>query len=381
MYVDALRLSAKDQSELFARLDAAGAAFKGGDRRLEARHAYRIVEGLFVQINHPGGSVGHFIVRPRDLSSTGMSFLHGNYVHADSRLIVSLRSLSGHASSVTGRVARCQHVRGRIHEVGVRFDTTLNIGDFVVELAQAETGSQSTELPRLAGALLYVEDSTIDTELLRFYLRSQEVSLTAVSDWAAASAQLENGRFDAALLDADLPGLDLAQVVKTMSVKGRDAAVIALTAHEDEAALAALKGHGVAGVLVKPYSAESLFAALSACLPPASGGDRLASSMWSNEAMRPLIVSFVNDAQEKLRKIEQMVETGDSASLLQLVVEIKAAAGSFGYEKLQHVARDLHQLAKAQTPVDQIRKKVFELSRLADAARRHVEREAQAEAK
>lgn len=67
-----------------------------------------------------------FLVPTRDISATGLSFLHGGFVHVGTRCTVQLITMHGTWNEVPAVVVRCQYVEGGVHEVAVRFDREID---------------------------------------------------------------------------------------------------------------------------------------------------------------------------------------------------------------------------------------------------------------
>lgn len=57
-----------------------------------------------------------------------MAFLHCSFLYPGSIISATLRTRDGEQMSVTGKVVRCEHVSGRVHEVGVKLDQAIDPG-------------------------------------------------------------------------------------------------------------------------------------------------------------------------------------------------------------------------------------------------------------
>ncbi len=101
------------------------------ERRRAVRHTYRVDEGLEIKVKHPSGSAATHHMRPRNLSATGISFLHTGYLHVNTSCTIHLRLLDGEKAAVCGHVVRCDHIRGVVHDVGLRFSEPIPVVDFV----------------------------------------------------------------------------------------------------------------------------------------------------------------------------------------------------------------------------------------------------------
>lgn len=70
-----------------------------------------------------------FIVPTRNISRGGMSFLHGQMMHIGQPCSIDLATNDGNWMTVDGVVVRCRHVRGMIHEIGLKFNSLINLED------------------------------------------------------------------------------------------------------------------------------------------------------------------------------------------------------------------------------------------------------------
>jgi hypothetical protein len=95
-------------------------------QRVHARWPFR---KLYIQldIQHPGGTATTLRVASRNLSRSGIGLLHSTFIHAKSPCIVHLPGVDGQVRAVPGVMARCTHRGGRVHELGVRFDTQIDL--------------------------------------------------------------------------------------------------------------------------------------------------------------------------------------------------------------------------------------------------------------
>jgi hypothetical protein len=137
--IDTLRLSAKDWDQVQALLETArdNGGFGHCDQRREPRFPYRLDSSVLVEVMHPGGSRVRYLVRPRNLSRSGLGFLHGNFIYTGTRCVVMLMTHDGAAVPCTARVVRCRHIQGKVHGVGIKFDRALGSLDDFLSAAEA----------------------------------------------------------------------------------------------------------------------------------------------------------------------------------------------------------------------------------------------------
>jgi signal transduction histidine kinase/CheY-like chemotaxis protein len=142
---------------------------------------------------------------------------------------------------------------------------------FVVRLPlqRCHCGECSTRAPQpvpaVAGKrLLLVEDDPVVSDVISGLLRERGHVVTAVGDGLTAMMELSRSRFDAMLLDLDLPvvdGFQVARMVRRMEAVG-DIPIVAVTARSAGDEVTAIKEAGMDALLRKPMTGDDLDTAL-----------------------------------------------------------------------------------------------------------------------
>jgi len=109
--------------------------------------------------------------------------------------------------------------------------------------------------------ILAVDDSKVVHELVRYALETVAGwEVVAAESGAAALALDQTGRFDAILLDVEMPEMD--GPATAAALRARDPShgtpIVFLTGHDDPAEQARLQASGVAGVVAKPFDSTQL---------------------------------------------------------------------------------------------------------------------------
>ena len=110
--------------------------------------------------------------------------------------------------------------------------------------------------------LLLVEDDPIVAEVVQGLLREQGHAVTHVAHGLAALSEVATQRFDAALLDLDLPGLDGIALARMLRAQGFVAPLLAVTARSDADAETLARAAGFDDFLRKPVTGAQLAEAL-----------------------------------------------------------------------------------------------------------------------
>jgi len=118
----------------------------------------------------------------------------------------------------------------------------------------------------MAHRVLLIDDDARLSELLHEYLANNEVHLTHAPDGARGLAALEQGAFDAVLLDVMMPGMNGLEVVKRIRAKWATTPVIMLTAKGDDVDRVIGLEMGADDYVPKPYYPRELLARLRAIL-------------------------------------------------------------------------------------------------------------------
>ena len=148
---------------------------------------------------------------------------------------------------------------------GTRFSVELPLA--TASITQAPSVAAPSSGAVRARDLLLVEDDPTVAEVIAGLLRAQGHRVTHVAHGLAALTETAGARFDAALLDLDLPGLDGLALARQLRAQGFSAPLLAVTARADAQAEPLAREAGFDGFLRKPVTGDMLAEALAALLP------------------------------------------------------------------------------------------------------------------
>lgn len=117
----------------------------------------------------------------------------------------------------------------------------------------------------MASRVLLIDDDVRLPDLLRSYLEQNGVALSHAPDGARGLVMLEQGAYDAVLLDVMMPGMDGLEVCRKIRGKS-NVPVIMLTARGDETDRVVGLELGADDYVGKPFSPRELLARLRAVL-------------------------------------------------------------------------------------------------------------------
>ena len=250
-------------------------------------------------------------------------------------------------------------------------DSTPGVGSlFSLTLAFEPGGPKApaTAAPAHAGgrpippkAMLLVEDNEINQLVTRTFLERDGHTVTIVTDGRQAVEAVAAGRYDLVLMDVSLPGMDGLEATRRIRALGDPQRaripIIATSAHVFHSEIAQHLDAGMDAFVAKPLSPESLFAAIELVLsggerrvfPPAHAGgvgpgDRPADEAaliqlgvlqgdldaLGAERVRRLVDLFLETTPQKIRLLQDAVESGDLSAVGSNAHHLKSSADTLG---------------------------------------------------
>ncbi|MGY2875091.1 signal transduction histidine kinase/DNA-binding NarL/FixJ family response regulator [Marmoricola sp. URHA0025 HA25] len=238
----------------------------------------------------------------------------------------------------------------------------------------APTPSSPAE-DRVGGHVLVVEDNEVNQLVAAGMLKVLGYTCELASDGAAAAARATTGRFDAILMDLQMPRLDgfaATRLIRQAEAPGVHVPIVALTASavagERERCLAA----GMTGFLAKPVGVDALGRVLREQLGPrrrAAGSPTTTTAAGPRAVDRPpgstldtsrldelaemgvaavplierAIDHFVDGAAESIEELRAAMADGDAAALRSAAHRLKGSAANLGAVRVADFAFDLEQ--------------------------------------
>ncbi|MCC5828623.1 MAG: hypothetical protein JJU36_04170, partial [Phycisphaeraceae bacterium] len=346
---DLLRLSDREQHEILRRLDSQAGVASSTSRREDPRYPFRPAGGLMVGIEHPGRSQLRCLVRPRSLSRSGIGFLHGSFVYPGSPCFVILKSRANGGSAangaevVRGTVRHCRLIGGRIHEVGVKFDRPINLEDFL-DPEDAESGGFADTGPEsLDGHILLLDACDVQRELMRFQLVEAGAQVQSAANAQEAMQRIKEHETELLVVNLrEVSGESLANI-KAIRHVGYSGPVVVWLATCKPLIARRFMQFGADLILDQSCGFETLRGALNRFLRKTGrgghDGSKLLSTHWTNEAIRPLILRYLEALEDLLVKLEEAISGGCHGRADKLCQEIAGQAQTFGFPAIVQTTR------------------------------------------
>ncbi|CAG0995944.1 hypothetical protein PHYC_02562 [Phycisphaerales bacterium] len=328
-------------------------------RREFSRWAYRHA-GINVHLTHPGGSTTTQRLAGRNVSRGGVALLHSGFVHPGTKCRVEMIRRDGTLKDVAGEVARCQHRRGMLHELGIRFEKQINLREFVPPVGNTPLYSIERICPeRLQGRVLHAEDSTLETRIVAHYLRDTCVKLVTVGRGDHAITTAAEG-FDLVLVNFALPDMTGAQLIKELRAKGETVPALILTADPVASMNENLWEVHKVGLVQKPYTQEQLLRAMGERLLIDDRTEKSAAVTEMARGAADLLEGFADQLESALAK-------DDLSRAIDIAARLQGNATALGLSHVAAAAEVAHGLLPT---LSSLRQEPRLLQELASACRR-----------
>lgn len=310
-------------------------------RRVYARWSYRNPR-IEMNIKHPGGTESTINVASRDISCQGMSLLHCSYLYPGSEVTVNLPRAGQETVEkvVYGKIARCIHLHGRLHEVGVCFDDIMDVRSLLAfsDNDDARFVIETIDPEKLEGCIVCLEDSALDQKLIQHYLRSTRLRIRFPENVETA---VQHAREGCQLFLADIHlanGESGFDAIEKINAEMPSIPIVVLTSDVSKQVRERVDKLRIAGLLKKPLDATTLLRALAEYMYARTivkGFDQGRTAEVEDTSFHE---AFVRSLGEESDKIVEMISKDDHLNTYATCLQIKASAPQAGLDDLAHVA-------------------------------------------
>lgn len=328
-----LGMTVQDVAALLNRLDEADRENEARGRKTPRkfrRRTYRIAS-LPVEMIGPGGAGTAVMMVCRNLSSGGLAALHNSFVHPGTKVLVTLKHISRGPTVLSAKVTHSQHLKGVVHQVGIRFEQPIKPGDYI-KMDQLEDWFSLEAVPpeELRGCLVVVGSSEIEQRLIQNFLQGTDVRLRCADDEKTALAYAADGA-DLLIADPDQGKLELDSFFAAMNDAGVATTVVVATARSKDERQRWLREFEPAAIVAKPMTKSLFLRAVAEFLIVGRSGTATVSSMLGQDERASLLPAFVRSLNESAADMRSLMERRDADSLRAMCAQIAKAAPGMGF--------------------------------------------------
>jgi signal transduction histidine kinase/DNA-binding response OmpR family regulator len=252
---------------------------------------------------------------------------------------------------------------------GSTFAATIGVGDigelelmYEMEEPDDTTDSETTVLQRdkFAGTVLLAEDTPENQQLIKLQLNKAGIDVVLANNGReAVDAALER-EFDLILMDIQMPVLHGLDAIRLLRHAGYSNPIVALTANTSQSDRDECLDAGADDFLTKPIDFSKFFNVLTVYIPQRDGksGVSVVSALppvdtleeepplFEDEEMKKLLDAFLSNLPYLVQSIQQAVIARDWEQLKSLSHQLKGLGGSFGYDYLSEIAKNIYLCAR-----------------------------------
>ncbi len=303
-----------------------------------------------LQLHQSAGQKITLPVATRNISRNGICILHSAYIHKGTECSVLIKTDGNDPQLVPGTVKRCNHITGRIHEVGIQFEHMISTKDLLgLDPLHEAYSLERVDPTRLHGSVLIVSTSDLDRELLLMCLEDTNLAINTAETIENAVARAKRGT-DLIITDYHLGEHTAPQLMESLRKEECDLSIVVLTSDKSEPTLDIIRQCGACGILSKPTNKDRLLQALAEFLHADGDGGPLYTSLSSEDAVYPLLVKFVSQISRMALNLEKALREDDQQGCMEIVRTLSGTAAPLGFPVISTLAMTVERKLAGTTP-------------------------------
>jgi len=346
------------KTELDTILESLDAPTAGAQsvRRESARLQFRI-NGVPLEITQPGGGQTKILVAGRNLSRSGLGFLHSSYMHPGTQVTTILPHKNMGLQRIDGVLVRCRHVTRHIHDCGVRFKEPINLRDYIDMESQSQAFScEKVDPTALKGTLLVIAEYRIEASCIESMLTETRLDVCLTPDLTEGFEYAVKGA-DLILCDHAFEGGSGLEFIEKVRSAGVRCPILIMSADTSPQVTAAVRDAHATGFLAKPIQKDLLLRALAEFMLGTAGrdveGPHVSTSLPANSPLLILAEKFVDDLKTCATLVETLAKKNDVEAIRRQVLRISGAAPALGFDPVAKLGQNLLKALAATMAVEE----------------------------
>lgn len=331
-----LRLSQTELHKLLDYIEQNKAEDRDPDREY-VRWTFR-TNIVHLTVQHQSGSKVTLPVPTRNISRGGVSILHSAYIHANSPCTVQINLPGQEQQTIKGKIVRCSHLVGRIHEIGIAFDELISTKNMLgLDPLHEAYSLERVDPDRLHGSVLIATESDLDRDLLLMFLEDTSLMINTADTLENIISRVKKG-CDLIVLDFNFGEITAVEVIKELHQSGVDVPVLVMTPNKSEKTMDAITEADASGVLSKPVTKERLLQALAEFLHADGDGGPLHSGLTQTDSAYPLLAKFLSSVPRMALDLEKALRENDEETCTKICRTLCGTATPLGFPTISVLA-------------------------------------------
>jgi CheY-like chemotaxis protein/HPt (histidine-containing phosphotransfer) domain-containing protein len=303
-------------------------------RRTHARYPFLTDDSVELEI--AAGTSQHpkqFRVVSRDICTNGIGLFHGAFVYPMTRCTVILTAIDEDIVRLAGTVRKCEHLTAMVHDVGIEFDTHIDLTRFLTGLDGGKPKGQ-------CGSVMIVNDDLVVRTLIRKGLQKVGFAVVEVASTEEALVELSEGRpISLAVLDIgpqDGEDIKILNAMRENPLHAQLPVVLCSNRKEMDVELADLN---LTSYMTKPIEIKAIrqkiAEILSSADSPLSDSQLVLEQLDINfDEYSEMMSVLVKNVSDSLEHLKETIRQHDSANVSVVVHSLAGGADSLGARRL-----------------------------------------------
>lgn len=339
-----IRIPTRTLDHINEQLDQAASSNPDGKSRTLKRWDLRDRRVVLTLIKDDG-TTSHYLAYPRNLSAGGIGILHGAFVHLGMKCMVSIIDNANRSRNIRGKVVRCAHVSGRVHQVGVNFDEPVRVEDFLALKDERVINIEHVDPNQIEGTILYVEAAQAEQRLFKHQTQGMSVSALFASDSQSCQDMLSESPDVIIVGYQTIP--NFAEWITSVRDSGCTSPIVVLTSNACEGLRDEVRSLGAEEAYVKPLTesmvqricAEFLHETMRKTLKPHTIGGPI-SSASENDIPIDLLTSCAEEIKAVSETLREAFSKNAFDGLRDTALQLESTAASHGFVGISEAARE-----------------------------------------
>ncbi len=335
-HTNTLRLGIRELNALLDRIEQRTPDPKSADRDF-VRWSFRIVRADLT-IEHQGGSSVTFPVATRNISRGGISVLHSAFAYPGSNCSILLHLEGDNTLQAQGRIVRCQHLVGKVHELGISFNEQVSTKALLGLDPMHEAYSlEHIDPSRLMGTVVVVSDAKLDQQLIFKLLEDTGLNIVFADSIDKATERARKG-CELVLTDYQLGDDSGTDLVTALRSEGIDCPILVLTSINTEDVRDEMRMAGASGFISKPIVRTRLVQALGEFLLGDADGGPIYSTLENDDPAYELLTKFLSDLPRTILTLEKSLHDNEQRACHDIVRSLAGTAEPLGFPSISALA-------------------------------------------
>lgn len=305
--------------------------------RLEYHQPYLVIE-----METSDRTRREITVATRNISRSGLSVLHSSYAYPGTVVHATLNRINGKPHTISGKIVRCEHLGGVVHEVGINFDSQIIVQEFIrPDIIDCVRTHERIDPAELKGKVLFVGTDKLIIPLAREYLQQTSIQFGFVeSAKDAFEKKIDEQDIICVCLDAgDMTGPEFTRALRT---KGFQKPVLLAGTCSDESTKNQIRLSTADGLITTPLTEQDFLRAFA----------EFFFTMWDPQILHAIrmynCVQTSGTLKSELAKLgivlDQHIRTQDAVQIFATCNKIKSIAPMLGLNSLRDKATEIGEI-------------------------------------